>query len=45
MSQQIFIEYKKCFNDILLNGESLLDYTSLFSPNKYEKYDKLKYFQ
>ena len=31
----------------MLKGKSLLDYTHLFSPNKYEKNDKivLKYFQ
>ena len=31
----------------ILSGESLLEYTNLFSPNEYEKNDKviLKYFQ
>ena len=31
----------------MLKGKSLLDYTNLFSPNKYERNDKiiLKYFQ
>ena len=35
------------FIDFILNGKSLLDYTNLFSPNKYEKNGKmiLKYFQ
>ena len=35
------------FIDFMLKGESLLGYTNLFSPNKYEKNDKiiLKYFQ
>ena len=35
------------FIDFMLKGKSLLDYTNLFSPNKYEKNDKiiLKYFQ
>ena len=30
----------------MLKGKSLLNYTNLFSPNKYEKNDKivLKYF-
>ena len=28
------------FIDFMLNGNSLLDYTNLFSPNKYEKNDK-----
>ena len=33
--------------DFLLKGKSLLDYTNLFSPNDYDKNDKiiLKYFQ
>ena len=33
--------------DFMLKGKSLLDYTNLFSPNKYEKNDKIirKYFQ
>ena len=33
--------------DFILKGKSLLDYTNLFSPNDYEKNDKiiLKYFQ
>ena len=32
--------------DFMLKGKSLLDYTNLFSPNDYEKNDKiiLKYF-
>ena len=25
------------FNDFMLNGKSVLDYTNLFSPNDYEK--------
>ena len=35
------------FIDFMLEGESLLDYTYLFSPNNYEKNDKiiLTYFQ
>ena len=35
------------FIDFMLKGESLLDYTNLFSPNKYEKKNKiiLKYLQ
>ena len=35
------------FNDFLLNGRSLLEYTNLFSRNDYEKSDKIipKYFQ
>ena len=35
------------FIDFMLKGKSLLDYTNLFSPNEYEKNDKiiLKYFQ
>ena len=35
------------FIDFMLIGKGLVDYTNLFSPNKYEKYDKikLKYFQ
>ena len=35
------------FIDFILKGESLLDYTNLFSHNKYEKNDKIivKYFQ
>ena len=28
-------------NDFMLKGKGLLDYTNLFSPNKYEKNDKL----
>ena len=34
------------FIDFMLKGKSLLDYTNLFSPNDYEKNDKiiLKYF-
>ena len=33
--------------DFMSKGKSLLDYTNLFSPNEYEKNDKiiLKYFQ
>ena len=33
--------------DVLLKGKSLLEYTNLFSPNNYEKNDKIvsKYFQ
>ena len=35
------------FVDFILKGQSLLDYTNLFSRNEYEKYDKiiLKYFE
>ena len=35
------------FFDFTLKGQSLLDYTISFSPNEYEKNDKLilKYFQ
>ena len=35
------------FIDFMLKGKSLLDYTNLFSPDEYEKNDKiiLKYFQ
>ena len=35
------------FIDLMLKGKSLLEYTNLFSPNDYEKNDKiiLKYFQ
>ena len=35
------------FVNFMLKGKSLLDYTNLFSPNKYDKNDKiiLKYFQ
>ena len=34
------------FIDFMLKGKSLFDYTNLFSPNDYEKNDKmiLKYF-
>ena len=34
------------FIDFMLKGESFVDYTSLFSPNYYERNDKiiLKYF-
>ena len=30
------------FIDFILKGKSLLDYTNLFSPNDYEKNDKMK---
>ena len=35
------------YTDFMLKDERLLDYTNLFSPNEYEKNDKiiLKYFQ
>ena len=35
------------FIDIMLKGKSFLDYANSFSPNNYEKNDKviLKYFQ
>ena len=35
------------FIDFMLKGKSLSDYTNLFSPNNYEKNDKiiLEYFQ
>ena len=35
------------FIDFMLKDKSLLEYTNLFSPNDYEKNDKiiLKYFQ
>ena len=29
------------FTDFMLKGKSLLDYTNLFSPNDYEKDDKI----
>ena len=29
------------FIDFILKGKSLLDYTNLFSPNDYEKNDKI----
>ena len=34
------------FSNLILKGNSLLEYTNLFSPNDYEKNDKtiLKYF-
>ena len=34
------------FIDFIMNGKSLLEYTNLFSPSKFEKNDKitLKYF-
>ena len=34
-------------NDFMLKDKSLLDYTNLFSPNEYEKNDKmiLQYLQ
>ena len=35
------------FIDFMLEGKGLLDYTKLYSPNEYEKNNKilLKYFQ
>ena len=35
------------FIDFMKESKSLLDYTNLFSPNKYEKNDKIipKYFE
>ena len=35
------------FMNFMLEGKSFLDYTNLFSPNEYEKNDRiiLKYFQ
>ena len=35
------------FINFMLKGKSLLEYTNIFSPNKYEKNDKLilEYFQ
>ena len=35
------------FTNFMLKGKSFLDYTNLFSPNEYEKKDKiiLRYFQ
>ena len=35
------------FIDFMLKGKSLLDYTNLFSPNEYEKNDRiiLEFFQ
>ena len=35
------------FIDFMLKSKSLLEYTNLFSPNRYKKDDKiiLKYFQ
>ena len=43
MCRYFFIE----FIDFMLKGKSLLDYTNLFSPNDYDKNDKiiLKCFQ
>ena len=43
MCEYFFIGYI----DFMLKGESLLDYINLFSPNDYQKNDKiiLKYFQ
>ena len=29
------------FLDLMLKGKSLLEFTNLFSPNKYEKDDKI----
>ena len=29
------------FTDFMLKGKSCLDYTNLFSPNEYEKNDKI----
>ena len=42
-----FIDLSDLSDLFLLKGKSLLDYTNLFSPNDYEKDDKitLKYFQ
>ena len=39
--------FSAVFIDSLTKGRNLLDYTNLFSPNDYEKNDKiiLKYFQ
>ena len=39
--------FSAVFIDSLIKGRNLLDYTNLFSPNDYEKNDKiiLKYFQ
>ena len=35
------------FTDFMLKGKSVLHYSNLFSPNRYEKNDKMvqKYFQ
>ena len=34
------------FNNIIFKGKHLLEYTILFSPNDYEKNDKIiKYYQ
>ena len=35
------------FIDFIIKGKSLLEYTNLFSPDEYEKIDKilLKYYQ
>ena len=42
-----FIDFCIRFIDFTLKGKSLLNYTNLFSPNDYEKNDKiiLKCFQ
>ena len=39
--------YNSVICGLILEGKSWLDYTNLFSPNEYEKNDKiiLKYFQ
>ena len=46
-NDSIMYEYRCIgFIEFMLNGKSLLDYTSLFSPNPHKKNDKiiLKYF-
>ena len=45
--QRVFGYFCIGFIDFMLKGKSLLEYTNLFSPNKYKKNEKiiLKYFQ
>ena len=46
MCGYVYIGFQE-FISFMLKGTSLLDYTDLFSPNEYEKNDRiiLKYFQ
>ena len=41
------LKLHKAFANVMLKGKSVLNYTDLFSPNDYEKNDKiiLKYFE
>ena len=43
----MWIYFSIGFIDLILKGKSLLEYTNVFSPNDYEKNDKiiLKYCQ